>query len=239
MNPAEPAGLWRRYTAWSLDVAALALPATWLAHASMRAGWVQTTAATVRLSDVLARYAGAVIEQAEPPARLASRMLADPSLQAAADAVQAGIAHMLLPWLLAYAALAAVWHIGCERSRWQASPGKHALHMVVVDARANGRPSWLQTVVRHAAGTLSWLTLNLGHALAALPPQKRALHDYLARTRVVCLDDDPRLPAWAVAWLLLQAVAGSVLLAWAVARCMAVMQQVVMQQVVMQQAASS
>jgi hypothetical protein len=40
-------------------------------------------------------------------------------------------------------------------------------------------------LLRHAAGSLSWLTLNLGHLLAALPPHKRALHDWIAGARVV------------------------------------------------------
>src|SRR3546814_8479267 len=43
---------------------------------------------------------------------------------------------------------------------------------------------WSSDVCSSDLCLASWLTFNLGHALAALPPQKRALHDYLAGTRV-------------------------------------------------------
>ena len=225
MSAAAPAGFWRRYLAWSLDFAGLAALAALLTRSRIMAGWDEAAAASSRLSGRLAGSVDDALLQGGSPAQLAAKLLADPQVQAAADAVQTGIEHMLLPWLLGYAVLAALYHVGCERSRWQGSPGKHALHLVVVDARHDGQPALLQTGVRHVAGALSWLTLNLGHALAAMPPQRRALHDYLAGTRVVCLDDNPRLPAWARAWLVVQAMAGIAVPAWWVARSLARLRQ--------------
>jgi hypothetical protein len=90
-----------------------------------------------------------------------------------------------------------------------------------VDGRPPTRP---RAAPRHAAAALSWLTLNLGHALAALPPQKRALHDYIAGARVACSDRDPRLPGWASAWIALQLVAGVALVAWLLLRYIAALQ---------------
>jgi uncharacterized RDD family membrane protein YckC len=141
----------------------------------------------------------------------------DPAVVAAATALQSALGSLLLPWLLAYAALAALWHIGGERSPWQGSPGKHALELRVVDSDGDRQPSFGQSVLRHVGGLLSWLSLNLGHALAALPPQRRALHDYLAHSRVVD-DGDGQLPAWARAWLWLQLLAVVLAIAWLLAR---------------------
>jgi uncharacterized RDD family membrane protein YckC len=225
MTVATPAGFWRRYTAYSLDFAALGTLATLLAWSHLLAGGEEAATAMQQLSDHLGRSLVDALMQGTTPTRLASTLLADPNVQAGADAVETGLVHMLWPWLLWYAVLAALYHIGFEHSPWQGSPGKHALGLVVVTAADDGRPSLSQIVVRHCAGALSWLTLNLGHALAALPPQKRALHDYLAGTRVLCRDDNPRLPGWARAWLALQVIASVALLAWMLARYVAALQQ--------------
>ena len=56
-----------------------------------------------------------------------------------------------------------------------------------------------------SAGSLSWLTLNFGHSLAAFAPQHLALHDRCSGTRVVAGADAP--PRWAPAWLGLLALA--------------------------------
>ena len=222
---AVPAGFWRRYAAYSMDFAALGLFATLLTWSRLVAGSEEAAAAMRQLSDHLGRNLAEALLQGTTPTRLASTLLADPHVQASADAVQTGVGHMLWPWLLCYAVLAALYHVGCERSRWQGSPGKHALGLVVVSAADDGRASLSQIVVRHGAGALSWLTLNLGHLLAAIPPQRRALHDYLAGTRVLCRDDNPRLPGWARAWLAMQVIACVAVLAWMLARYMAALQQ--------------
>src|SRR5690606_33742877 len=62
---------------------------------------------------------------------------------------------------------------------------------------------------RHAAGALSWLTLNIGHALVLLRPDRRALHDLVSGTAVVQDEADPRakLPPLARAWLGVQLLA--------------------------------
>jgi len=39
--------------------------------------------------------------------------------------------------------------------------------------------------LREAASLLSWLTLNLGHALALAAPRRQALHDRIAGTRIL------------------------------------------------------
>ncbi|MBN8249192.1 MAG: RDD family protein, partial [Verrucomicrobia bacterium] len=65
-----------------------------------------------------------------------------------------------------------------------ATPGKQALGLHVV--RDDGLPlGYGRAVLRHAAEILSGLLLGAGYLLAAVTPEKRALHDLLARTRVV------------------------------------------------------
>src|SRR5699024_7519477 len=89
----------------------------------------------------------------------------------------------------------------------QATPGKAALGLRVT-ATDYGRPSFGRVLARFVAGAPSWALLHLGHALAAWTPERRALHDLIAGTRV--LQDAPAgppLPAWAKAWLVAQAVA--------------------------------
>ena len=217
------AGFWRRYAAWSLDFAVLATLAAALTWSQLRDGWHAITAAAAQLSARAGQAMADALLSGTSPQALSQALLHDTGLHDAAAAIQGGLGHMLLPWLLAYALLAAAWHIGGEVSRWQGSPGKRALRLVVTDLE--GKPPMLaRAAVRHVAGALSWLTLNLGHALAALPPQKRALHDYIAGTRVACRDHDPRLPGWASAWIALQVVAGVALVAWLLLRYVAALQ---------------
>ena len=64
------------------------------------------------------------------------------------------------------------------------TPGKMAWGLRVVTAE--GLPvSWPRAIGRTFAYYLSFFTLGLGFLLAAIPPAKRALHDYVAGTVVV------------------------------------------------------
>lgn len=215
---ARPAGFWRRYGAYSLDFALLAAAALALGGSRIAAAWRDTVAASHALSALLGRNLADALVQGMSPGRMAHALLADPRVADGAAAVQDGLARLLFSWLLWYALLSTLYHVGFERSRWRGSPGKHALQLGVVDAADGGMPAAWRTLLRHMACTLSWVTFNLGHALAALPPQKRALHDYIAGTRVLEGSGDARLPAWARLWLLAQAATGVALLAWGLAR---------------------
>lgn len=217
MSAAAPASLRERYAAWSLDAVAVGAFATLLTWTRLVDGWQASTLATTQLlATVRARLFDVLASGATPDAA-STALMRDPTVVATATALQSALGSMLLTWLLAYAALAALWHIGGERSRWQGSPGKHALQLRVVDVDGDRQPTLGQSLLRHVGGALSWLSLNLGHALAALPPQRRALHDYLAHSRVVS-DGDGRLPAWARAWLWLQVLAVVFAIAWLLQR---------------------
>ena len=69
-------------------------------------------------------------------------------------------------------------------------------------------------LLRYLACGLSWLSLNVGHAMAALPPRHLALHDRLSDTRVLRRPGQARLPTWAKGWIALQVIGGLFACAW-------------------------
>lgn len=65
-----------------------------------------------------------------------------------------------------------------------ATPGKHIFGLRVLGADG-ARLTFGRAAIRHCAEWLSALTLGASFLLVALTPNKRALHDLLARTQVV------------------------------------------------------
>ena len=217
------AGLLPRSVAWSLDAACL-LPLVLLLGSS-RMGDALDQARIAR--DAMAAAMPRLLEQAiggiPDPMLLARLWLADPALAAASAQVQSALSDLLLTPLLLYALLACVWTVGFEASAWQATPGKRALGLTVVDADGRRLRSG-GALLRFLAAGLSWLTLNIGHALAAFPPYL-ALHDHISGTRVLAARDGrPRMPPWAWAWLALWGLAFLVAVAWGFVQLQAAMQ---------------
>jgi uncharacterized RDD family membrane protein YckC len=203
---AAAAGFWRRCAAWSLDAALLALPIALLGWRHLREGAAMVAGDYRALLDAAGRSLADAVQAGTDPQALAAQWLADPALHAAVDSLQHALWALAWPPLLAFALLGAAWHAWFEASPRQATPGQRALGLRVVDVEG-ARVAPLRALARHVAGALSWLTLNLGHALALVPPERRALHDFVAGTRVVQDAGDAMLPAWARAWLWLLALA--------------------------------
>lgn len=178
------AGFWRRTAAWVLDASVLGAVSILLAWRPIHAGWTTSHAAASLLSERSAQALADGLLDGTPVPDLVQSLLHDPTLLGPARTLQSGVLDMVLPFLLGYAVLALAWHVIGERSSWQGSPGKHLMGLQVTDLQGR-RLSLSRALLRHAASGLSWLTLNLGHALALLPPRKRALHDYIAGARVV------------------------------------------------------
>lgn len=199
-----PARLWARYVAWSLDMACLLPLLLLLGNAPMRAAWNHTASAWHALGGSMGRLLEATMTQGGSAIELAMVSTSDPQLLASAEALNAALFTLLTTPLLLYAVLGAVWTLGFEASRWQATPGKRALGLRVT-AVDGGKPSVQAVLLRYVAAGLSWLTLNAGHAMIAFAPYL-ALHDRLSRTRVRAAS--PVLPTWAKAWLGLQLVVG-------------------------------
>ena len=86
--------------------------------------------------------------------------------------------------LLIAIGLAWFYAAGLESSRWQATVGKKWMGLKVTDSQGE-RLGFLQASGRHAAKYLSALPCFLGFAAALFNSRRLALHDCLAKTRVL------------------------------------------------------
>ncbi|WP_052772937.1 RDD family protein [Luteimonas sp. FCS-9] len=212
MTPGAPTSLPRRYAAWSLDAAILALLVVALLHRRLCAGLAACGEALDAMSLSMAATMAEAAERGAAPAALAQAWLADPGLHAAVGQLAVALVAVLVPPTLAFALLSLAWFAAFEGSRWQATPGKRLLGLRVVDDDGLP-PGYVRAALRQAAGLLSWASLNVGHVLAAHAPRHQALHDRIAGTRVVRVDTRP-IPMPARLWLALQLPACFLLLAW-------------------------
>lgn len=76
------------------------------------------------------------------------------------------------------------YYAGLESSAWQATVGKKALGLVVMDTGGN-RISFLRALGRYFAKILSGLILLIGYIMVAFTDKKQGLHDYICSTLVV------------------------------------------------------
>lgn len=191
------AGLCQRSVAWSIDAVLLA-PVAWL----LSRGWSAPAPDLAGHARLLLGHAGhalgAAMAGGTTPDQLAATLLRDTELTRAIAAMQSAAWAWAWPPVLAFALLGAAYHATMERSRWHGSIGKRVLGLRVLDL--HGRPLRVgRALLRHASGALSWLTFNIGHAFAALPPGHLALHDRCSGTQVLAASVAP--PRWATAWL--------------------------------------
>ena len=219
-----PAGLLRRYAAWSLDMALLSAVAGLASLERIGEATARAREASEALVATMARSMLDGLAQGGTPLELAQAWLSDPGPRRLVTALAEAIGDAVFVPLLLLAALALAWSTLWEGGARQATPGKQALGLRVVTV-SGGRLGMARAAGRHLAGALSWLTLNIGHLLALAPPQYQALHDRIAGTRVVCAHPEPGLPGWARAWLALQAVAMLAALAWLFVAMQAAMQR--------------
>ena len=71
-----------------------------------------------------------------------------------------------------------------ESSTWQATLGKKAVGIIVVDEQGN-RISWLRALGRYFAKILSAIILLIGFIMVAFTEKKQGLHDIICSTLVV------------------------------------------------------
>ncbi len=83
--------------------------------------------------------------------------------------------------------------------RYGMTPGKLLLELRVIDAASGARPGWTRAIIRYLGYFVSALPLGLGFVWAAFDRDGRALHDRLAGTRVVRIEEtvmaDREVPA--------------------------------------------
>lgn len=219
--PVIPAGLWQRSAAWTLDAAVLGPLALLLAWP-----FLAPRAATLaqQMDELLASYGhamGRAMIDGVPLSSLALALMQDPVLRQNAAGLETVLWSLLWPPVLWFAGLSALYHAGFECGPSRATPGQRLLGLHVTDAQRQ-RVGVGRALLRHFSGVASWLTLNLGHAMAAVPPSHLALHDRISGTRVSA--DTARIPSWAIAWLALLATVQLALIAWWMADAMATME---------------
>ena len=93
-------------------------------------------------------------------------------------------APILLVLLLLYFLMVGAYYSVMESSKLQATVGKLALGIKVVDAHGQ-RLSYLHALGRWVAASLSYFTLYIGFLMAGFTKHKQALHDLVANTHVV------------------------------------------------------
>jgi uncharacterized RDD family membrane protein YckC len=205
VNP--PAGFWRRYAAYSADACAISLLALPLLWPRLRDAAGVLGSGLESLQFRIWELVDRSLASGQEPLAQVGAWAGDAALRAAMTALVTELLWLALAVAAVLFAVAAAWFIGFESSRWQASPGKRLLGLRVTD-QAGGRCGPGRIALRFVAGIPSWLMLHLGHALAAWTPGKRALHDYLAGTRVeLAPGAGAAMPRGGRTWLLLQAAA--------------------------------
>lgn len=215
---ARPSPFLRRYAAYSLDVLIVVLLAMPVIAWELRGLPKALDAAIAALELRIGVLLGELLRPGTGLYETAEQGWNDPALRAGIEHLAGLLAGSLVLAVTVVVTAAALWFITFEATR-QATPGKAALGLRVTDT-VGAAPGWPRAALRFVAGAPSWAMLHLGHAMAAWTRDRRALHDFIAGTRVELREGvDPRLPAWAQAWLWLQAVAvvggtGYVLLAY-------------------------
>ncbi|MFF2484384.1 RDD family protein [Paenibacillus sp. NPDC058071] len=77
-----------------------------------------------------------------------------------------------------------MYYAGLESSPWQATLGKRALGIIVVDSHEK-RLTFLRASGRHCSKVVSMLTLYVGFIMAGFTVKKQALHDKIAGAYVL------------------------------------------------------
>ena len=177
----SPAGFWKRYVAYFVDIVILYIAVEVLSTIYFSFQVHSEMETLTQLYNSL-KAGSAAGEQPDPYVLMQQ------------------LENVLMPALIfstsVYFILGGIYFSVMESSRHQATIGKRMLGIKVTNA--NGEPIGLpQSVGRYCAASLSWITLNLGHALAAWTPERRALHDYIASTRVENVDpQNLGMPLW-------------------------------------------
>ncbi len=102
------------------------------------------------------------------------------------EEVVLGTADFLFNYILPIVVIIWLW------LRFQATPGKMATKLTIVDARTGGPLSLGQAIIRYVGYIISSLPLGLGYLWIAIDKRKQGWHDKLAGTVVIRnMTDEP------------------------------------------------
>jgi uncharacterized RDD family membrane protein YckC len=181
----SPAGFWKRYVAYFIDIVMLYIVVEILSllYFSFQPGSHYET-----LINIIRQLTAN--PEATPPDPIAILL----------ELKQVVVPAITFSFIATFV-VGVTYFCGMESSKYQGTIGKHILGIKVTDAHGQ-RIGFLQAFGRYLAAFLSWASLNLGHALAAWTKDRRALHDYVANTRVENVDPSkPGVPIWA--WVII------------------------------------
>jgi uncharacterized RDD family membrane protein YckC len=195
-----PAGFWRRYAAWSLDWLLVGLPLAIVLAPLLLKARSQFDAINASLQDFVYEHMVAAGGALPSPVAMAADLLRSEAMGGRLHTQLLALQGTLGLVAVVVLGAGALWFVGFEASPWQATPGKR-LARVRVAAPDGARLPPARVLARHVAGALSWLLLNLGHAIAGWRADRRALHDLLAGAQLRARGPMPRWARW---WLLAQ-----------------------------------
>ena len=224
-RPAETsgraAGFWPRAVAWLVDAGLIALPV-----AVIVMGWGSRRFDTVtqqwrELGTLTGQTMLAAAERGDSAMAMLSSLMSSASpVRPAMTAFVGDLYAAIWPVVASFVLLGLLYWPLQEAGRHRATLGKRMLGLCVArvdDDALDIRRAYL----RHIAGSLSWLTLNIGHLMAGNAPRHQALHDRIAKTQVLWQQDaSRRVPRWG--WMLL-AIAFVLPLAFAVSAARSLM----------------
>lgn len=161
------------------------------------------------------------VDAGEPLLSAAFSISVDPAILASAAAFAASVTALLLKLVALYFVAAALWQLPVA-IRTGATLGQRLFGLSMREtADQSGRPPRAAALIlRFVTAGISWLTLNIGHAMVLLPPHYQTLHDRAAGIEVIGRDaardrQRARITLWlagavglaAVIWLALGLVA--------------------------------
>lgn len=219
------AGLWPRTAAWLLDALIVGLPAFvvlgWFGDGHGDALAAQWRGLGTVVGDALRQ---SLSQGDTPSAMVHAWMSPDGPLRLAIAAFVSNLYAAVWPAVAIFALIALMYWPLQEAGPHGATFGKRAVGVRTTDA-AGANVDMRRAFLRHVAGSLSWVTLNVGHLIAARAPNHLALHDRIAHTRVQWRKDAAqKVPAWGWLFVVIACVAPLVFAAWAVFSLSAAMQ---------------
>ena len=199
MPPTEgmAAGFWPRAVAWCVDALIVGALSCLLSSSWTRGDMNALGMRWRGLGTTLGNALRSSVARGEDAVTFMAAMLVDGSpLRIGISEVIDAIRAAALPPLIAFVLIGLHYWPLQESAARGATIGKQLLGLR--SASTSGEHlSPMPALKRHLAGTLSWLTLNIGHLFAARAPMHQALHDRIAHTQVLWREDAlRRLPAW-------------------------------------------
>ncbi|OGV43987.1 MAG: hypothetical protein A2X48_05410 [Lentisphaerae bacterium GWF2_49_21] len=70
-------------------------------------------------------------------------------------------------------------------TKYSATPGKMAFGLGLINADGTEKISWQKSMGRYFAEILGGMMMYIGYIIVVFDKEKRALHDYMCKTRVV------------------------------------------------------